>query len=287
MSFGLWSDANDRFISYITAGLNGYVLNSKGLPMTGVTANFTFKDGLDSYTFNIGKDGKKVIAGSSLSLVKIGKKYYVMSEGLIIRHPNAVVRISDWSGLPASEQKSLNELAWIAECYRSGLYVMFNPDGSVAVNTKQYGTAFLDDSSYFGSSVSGTFTTSKQGIVLDLVAPLYKVGKTLYFSSALQVPSNSGEFRTPLNTVYYETAVDEVEALVKYNGNTITGFYDSYSGKPLTGVFMMEFGSGYRSMLIWLKNGQPQSGSKSINAEGLDLKFYVDPNMAGTTLRFY
>ncbi|MDO4191665.1 MAG: hypothetical protein Q4D24_00055 [Erysipelotrichaceae bacterium] len=284
VSFGLWSSANDKFISYITAGLNGYVLDSKGLPMTGVTANFTFKDDFDSYTFNIGKDGKKVTAGVSLSLVKNGKKYYVMSEGLIISNPRAVVRISDWSGLPAAEQKSLNELAWIAECYGSGLYVMFNPDGSVAVNTKRYATALLDHSSYFGSSVSCTFTTNKQGIVLDLVAPLYKVGKTTYFSNALEVPSGSGEFRMPIDTVTIDSSV-EIEALVKYSGNKITGFYDAYSGKPLTGLFMMYLGS--RSMMIWLKNGQPQSGTKSVDAYGLDVKFYVDPNMAGTILQFY
>ena len=88
----------------------------------------------------------------------------------------------------------------------------------------------------------------------------------------------------PIDTVTIDSSV-EIEALVKYSGNKITGFYDAYSGKPLTGLFMMYLGS--RSLMIWLKNGQPQSGTKSVDAYGLDVKFYVDPNMAGTILQFY
>ncbi len=284
VSFGLWDYSDDDLCrSYVTAGLNGYVLDSKGLPMTGVTADFTYEGDstYGKYSLNVGKDGTKVVAGTGLSLVKTGKKYYVMQEGLVYDQQGGIVEISDWSSLPASEQKNLNELAWIASCYETGLYVMLDQDGSVATNTKRYGQVFFGSNTYFGSQASGEFTTNKQGVVLDLIAPIFKAGKSTYFSNAIPSVVGSGSIEVEMQDVNNIGIGEpkEILATIKYNGNKILGFYNAETGKPLNGVYFANIGKG---MAMWFKKGQPQSGNKTFNYYGFKMKFYVSPDLPGT-----
>ncbi|MBQ6222029.1 MAG: hypothetical protein IJJ44_05425 [Solobacterium sp.] len=279
VSFGLW-DKEDlaKCEAYVKAGLNGYVLDSKGLPMTGVVTGFTY--GEDSYTLNVGKDGKRVVAETLFSLVKVGKKYYAMNGGKVMAGSAGIYEVSHWSSLPASEQKSLDEMAKIAGMFRTGLYAYVNADGTVAVNTKIYSSIEFPEETYLGKYVEGMWTTNKQGIILDLVAPMFKVGKTTYISSSRRVPvTNTEEV-----TLYGLSEEDTVRAEIRYVNNKLTGFYDVNTGKPVTGTYGLSVGDN--SMLLWLKNGKPVSGNKTINYYGVKMKFWVDANMIGTVMYY-
>ncbi|MBR2668878.1 MAG: hypothetical protein IKE36_03670, partial [Solobacterium sp.] len=287
ISFGLWNFENDdKARSYVMAGLNGYVLDSKGLPMTGIVSGFNYKDDstFDKYTVNVGKDGSKVVASYGLSLVKIGKKYYVMHQGILYTRQEQVIEIDDWSTLPASDQKTLNELAKSAAVQGTGLYVMLNADGSVATNTKRFCTVSFGHDTIFGYSASGVFTSNKQGIILDLCAQIYRVGKNCYISNAVDRDmTGSWEVLVPMYKPVANEDPEVVYATIKFNGNKLVGFYDAETGKGLNGAFMMPLVGG---MIIWLKNGKPQSGNKTFDYVGYKMKFYVDPNLIGVYLTY-
>ena len=283
VSFGLWDHGNDdQTRKYIIGGLNGYVLDSKGLPKTGLVSGFNYLDDSanDTYSLNVSKDGSKVYTGNNLSLVKIDKKYYVMYQGVLYTRQDQVVEITDWSALPASERKSLDELAKVAGVSSTGLYVMLNKDGSVAVNTTKFCRAHIEGSYMFDEDVAGVFTSNKQGVILDLVASFYRVGKNTYVSRAVE-----GDFTGAWETVlplYKVTGTDEeifVNAMIKGNGNKVLGFYDAETMKGLTGTYSVLMSDTF---LIWMKNGQPQTGNMTYTYNGYKMKFYVDPSMIGT-----
>jgi hypothetical protein len=283
VSFGLWDHGNDdQTRKYIIGGLNGYVLDSKGLPKTGLVSGFSYLDDSanDTYSLNVSKDGSKVYTGYDLSLVKIDKKYYVMYQGILYTRQDQVVEITDWSALPASERKSLDELAKIAGVSSTGLYVMLNKDGSVAVNTTKFCRAHIEGSYMFDEDVAGVFTSNKQGVILDLVASFYRVGKNTYVSRAVE-----GDFTGAWETAfpaYKLTGTGEpqpVNAVVKGNGNKVLGFYDAETMKGLTGTYSVLMSDTF---LIWMKNGQPQTGNMTYTYNGYKMKFYVDPSMIGT-----
>ncbi len=285
ISFGLWDFGNDdQTRRYVMAGLNGYVLDSKGLPMTGIVSGFNYKDDTtsDKYTLNVGKDGSKVVAGYGLSLVKIGKKYYVMHQGILYARQEQAIRVDDWSTLPASDQKTLNELAKSAERQGAGLYVMLNADGSVATNTKRYCYVTFDDETAYGWEAYGTFTSNKQGIILDLCADIYRVGKNCYISNAVGMDmTGSWEEFIPVYKVVAGENPEIVSGMIKCNGNKLIGFYDMETGKGLNGTYMIPIDG---LMITWLKNGKPQTGNQSFNYMGYKMKFFVDPNLIGVHL---
>ncbi|MBQ6221716.1 MAG: hypothetical protein IJJ44_03810, partial [Solobacterium sp.] len=282
VSFGPWNFWDDDVSrSYIMAGLNGYVLDSKGLPMTGVVTGLHYIEdsSFDTYTLNVNKDGSKVFAGYDLSLVKIGKKYYVMHQGILYTRQDQIIQIYDWSALPKSERKSLDELAKSAYAIGSGLYVFVNADGSVVTNTTRYGTVYIGSSGMFNSTVSGMFTTNSQGIILDLCAPFFCVGKNCYVSAAAETDL-TGKWETmfPLYKIMPDSDPTYVYTTVKGDGNKILGFYDAETGKALNGIYMIPYSKTY---VMWMKNGKPQTGNQTYNYFGFKAKFYIHPNLAG------
>ena len=282
ISFGLW-DTDDDDISrhYIIAGLNGYVLDSKGLPKTGVVSGFSYKADTrsDTYSYTIGKDGSKVYTGYGLSLVKTDKKYYVMYLGVLYTGQDQIVPIDNWSALPESERKSLDELAKNASVIGSRLYVMLNKDGSVAANTTKFCSAHITDS-IFGSDVAGMFTSNKQGVILDLINTFYRVGKNTYVSGAAEGDfTGTWEAEIPITKITGADEMKTVYAVLKGNGNKVLGFYDADTNKGLTGAYVLPMSATF---ITWLKNGQPQTGNQSFSYYGIKFKFYVDPNMIGT-----
>ncbi|MBQ6223103.1 MAG: hypothetical protein IJJ44_10875 [Solobacterium sp.] len=293
VSFGLWDRYDDnKCRNYIIDGLNGYVLDKKGLPMTGAVSEFTFaNDGeYGKYSLNVEKDGKRKVVevgGPISSLVKIGKKYYVMGSGIIVSGETGIWPIYDWSTLPASEQKSLEQMSQIAYSNGSCLWVMINPDGSVVTNTKKFGHIYFDGPTIFGDEASGIWTINKQGIILDLVAPMYKVGKTTYISNAFKDMPDSGTLTLRMLDVSTATSPSSlpayIEATIKYKNNKVTGFYNAETGKAINGCYVAQIGD--IGMLMWFKNGQPQSGNKTFNYFGISMKFYVDPSMTGAVPR--
>lgn len=281
LSMGLWKTGDPELCTkYIMEGLNGYVLDKKGLPMTGVVKGLNTDGSSVTYTIYTGKDGGRVVnTEEGFSLTKIGKKYYVMYGGVIDNTSEGVLQITDWSTLPAADQKSLDEFAKVAEASGTGLYVMKNIDGTVAANTTRIASALIDGEEL----MQGTWTTNKLGVVLDLVAPMYKVGKKTYISNTGQPYIGKTEFTTRLMKFTGSTPVD-TEALVKLNGNQITGFYDAETGKALSGTYFMMSGPGGQ-VVMWLNKGQPQTGNRTIKVNGMTLKFYVHPNMAFMAIR--
>ncbi len=282
ISFGLW-DIGDSYNCqrYVSGGLNGYVLDSKGLPQTGIVTGFRFvtDTGSQTYSLNIDKDGAKVYGGPGVSLVKIGSKYYVMHEGLIAANAGNVIEITDWSLLPAADQKTLDELAKHAKALGLGLYVMLNSDGSAAVNTNRYLSVYFDYETYYGDSVSGNMRSNRLGVILDLCGGFYRVGKNTYMTAAFQESDGTYEINT---SVYKFNDYDgqKIDSIFKFNGNKLLGIYDAATGKPLNGVYMLPITSA--GEIIWLRNGQPQSGNQTLEYIGRKWKFYVDPDMIGT-----
>ncbi|MBQ1532254.1 MAG: hypothetical protein IIZ57_08955 [Solobacterium sp.] len=287
ISFGLW-DISDSYMCqrYISSGLNGYVLDSKGLPKTGIVSGFNFNTDSDPnrYTLNVEKDGRKVYTTPGISLVKIGKKYYVMQEGLILEQQSGVIEINDWSSLPAADQKTLNELAAHAETYGVGLYVMLNNDGSTAVNTNRYVTIYFGYESYLGDVISGNMRSNRFGVILDVCGGFYRVGKKTYVITAYQEYHGTFSVDTYINK-YVEYDIQQIEVTLKFNENRLLGIYDRTTGKGLNGVYIIPLSSV--GEMVWLKNGQPQSGNQTFNFYGRKWQFYVDPDMIGTPNIFH
>ncbi len=287
ISFGLW-DIGDSYMCqrYIASGLNGYVLDSKGLPKTGIVSGFNFKTDSDpnKYTLNVEKDGRKVYTTPGISLVRIGKKYYVMHEGVIVEQAGDVIEITDWSSLPAADQKTMNELAKHAETMGIGLYVMLNNDGSAAVNTNRYMSIYLGYGSHYGSEVSGIMRSNRLGVILDLCGGFYRVGKKTYTISANQAWEGNYTVDTYINK-YIDNDIQHIDVTLKFNENRLLGIYDRVTGKGLNGVYIIPVNS--IGEIVWLKNGQPQSGNQTLNYYGRKWQFYVDPDMIGTPNIFY
>ena len=288
VSFGLWDLADsDKCRQYISGGLNGYVLDSKGLPKTGVVKGFSFSYDTgyqNTYTVNVEKDGRKVYSSPGTSLVRIGKKYYVMHEGLIMEQAGSVIEITDWSALPAADQRTLNELAKHAELYGAGIYVMLNNDGSAAVNTNRYLNVQFDHSTVFGDSVSGNMRSNRLGVILDLCGVFYRAGKNTYLIEAYQ---KSDGIHEVINTIYrfVDNEGQRMDASFKFNGNRLLGIYDAATGKGLNGVYILPINSS--PQMIWLKNGQPQTGNQTVEYYGRKWKFYIEPDMIGTPYIFF
>ncbi len=287
ISFGLWNISDSLICQeYIAGGLNGYVLDSKGLPQTGIVTGFSFftDTGFDTYTLNVEKDGRKVYGSTEGSLVRIGKKYYVMREGLICENAGSVIEITDWSSLPAADQKTLDELAKHAEGINTGMYVMLNNDGSAAVNTNRYLTVNFGHNTVYGSTLSGNMRSNRLGVILDLCNVFYRVGKNTYLNTAAVESDGTYEIDISIEKISnYD--IQEISATFKFNGNRLLGIYDSSTGKALNGVYVVSlFETGET---IWLKNGQPQSGNQTVDYYGRKWKFYVDPDMIGTSWLFH
>ena len=288
VSFGLWSGYDDTLCrKYLMAGLNGYVLDAKGLPKTGVISGFTYEidTSHEKYSLNAGTNGKRVVGSSGFSLVKVGKKYYVMHEGLIYNRNEGAYLIDDWSSLPAADQKTLDTLAKNAGDMGAGLYVMVNPDGSVAVNTTRYTYVDFGTYTFYGYSASGKMTSNRLGVILDLCSVYYRVGKNVYMSGALGGESGTWSYEEQL---YKWNGSDDFEsyyATFKLDGNRLLGIYDAYTGKAVTGTCILPYGEN--GMIVWLKNGQTQTGNKTFTYYGYKMKFYVDPNMIGAVLEYF
>ncbi|MBQ6223506.1 MAG: hypothetical protein IJJ44_12925, partial [Solobacterium sp.] len=285
VSFGLWDSSDDeKCRRYIEAGLNGYVLDKKGLPKTGIVSGFTFRNDREagSYSQNVAKDGKKTVAPSALSLVKIGKKYYVMNGGVLYNQNEGLCLIEDWSTLPAADQKTLNELSMYTEIMGTGLYIMVNNDGSVAANTKKYGHITFDETSFYGREAEGIWTTNKFGLVLDLCAPYFRSGKKSYRSNVNEIPSGTYTIST-FAYKYSKTGQEQLTAMLKFNGNELLGIYDETTGKALNGTYIigLETGSTTLPFAVWLKNGKPLTGKRSLDMYSYHFEMYVDPNMIG------
>ncbi len=231
---------------------NSFMLDSKGLPSTGPV--YDVQQGSEKYAFLYNTDGSKVKAGSSgfNSLVKYGKKFYLMDDDLLLSGYTASAEVLDGNlvGLSAAEQKTMEFYQTIAKNLSTDLYVIVNTDGSVCAN--QVVPAEIDGTIQY-------WHTNSMGIPLEFYTPIYKFNKKWYASG-------------PVNFNLQDERGNYYKAQIKTKSTgELIGVYDAETGKALTGTF--------ESMLYYisLKKGKPQTGN--IKYEGAT--YWLD-GQAGT-----
>ena len=283
--FGIWSTLQSDIYDILDSGLNGYVLDDKGLPKTGYVTGFTSGlTGTSRYAFNVASDGKIVNAGgmpSEFSLVKIGKKYYIQSQSGIVTGLSGIRVLSDWSTLPAADRKTMDELDISAKMMGLPLYVLVNSDGSVSVDTVFFGEQTLPSANFWDKTyVQGTWRTNRLGVVLDLITPIYRYRDKCYVSSIASLKGGKETFSLYMWKFISAYDSSEVEIEVRCDGNRITGFYEKMTGKPADGIYSSYLASSYN--IIWMKKGQPQTGTRKLSVSGFSMSYYVDSSLIGT-----
>lgn len=223
VSFGFWDD------DLVTAD-NGFKLGADGLPMTGLVTDFRYEG--DSYSMILNADGSRVFgAEDAATLQPVGKKIYALSGGLVMTGDHYTgIYVGDWSRLSAADRKTMDFYSRLG--FSANVYVLLNPDGSVAANTVIEG-----------------YHTNRLGVPMDYYSPVFKFG---------------GKWMAPFteSTMIYGITIDpimgykETEILIKVKANgELIGFYDAETGKALSGAFVLEYGT---TPAISLKNGKPQ-----------------------------
>ena len=77
--------------------------------------------------------------------------------------------------------------------------------------------------------------------------------------------------------------------MLKFNGNELLGIYDEATGKALNGTYIIELETGSTTLpfAVWLKNGKPLTGKRSLDMYSYHFEMYVDPNMIGAIPYFF
>ena len=230
---------------------NSFLLDSKGLPMTGVVYGL-LEDGI-SHARIFNADGSRVNGGNDgySSLVQVGKTYYVMDGELVQTQSklSAVIIDGSWDSLSEADRKTMDFFEEQAYNRSRDLVVLVNPDGSVAADTAV--------AAMIGSTVK-LWHTNRLGIPMDYYSSIYKFGGKWYVTDNV--------YRNPK---YYGDKIVYAQIRVKDSGE-LTGIYDVQTGKALSGFFSDE------SYYIALKNGKPQTGTQ----KGPYQSYYFDPQTA-------
>ena len=234
-----------------------YVLDSKGLPMTGFVTG-RFSDGELFFSAVINEDGSRFrTSGDGAALVSAGGKLYAMEGGLVVTDME-YVEISDWSLLSAADQKSMELYLRLLNMNSSGepyegVQVMLHPDGSVAANE-------IVDYEF-----EGPFHTGRLGVPMELISPIFKFNGKWY--SNVSYSMTLGDYTTGnmLSGVF----------AAKENGELI-GVLNSATGERLSGPYAILSGSS-SSIVINLENGLPKPGTiKLAYASGASVKIDED-----------
>ncbi len=237
----------------------GFVLDSKGLPLTGVVAGFNPGEGASSYIHGyfdtcsivVNADGSRLVCrDDKATLVKIGKDYYMMNGPIVGAWGEAYVDSYgrgelDCSLLPAADQAQLEQ--WFA-CLGGGVPLGIDADGRLPQNTALQITA---------GPLQGTWHTIRLGIC-PKYAGLYKSGGKWYL--------NNNWYPAGVYNAYGYNDYSSVQINIKMKDNgELIGFYDYKTDKALTGTYKLnDF-----STLVFLKNGKPQTGKQTNPIDGV------------------
>ncbi|MBR1457328.1 MAG: Ig-like domain-containing protein [Oscillospiraceae bacterium] len=253
VSFGVWDDPETA----LAEGLNGYVLDAKGLPATGTVTDFEL-DG-ETYGMLFNADGSRVVAPGGAMLL-VNKRCTVLVGGLLANGDEEEVYVEDWSRLSAADRKTMDSMVRAARLQNEpGVRVRIGADGSVLASAQ---------------TADGHFT-NRLGVPIDLYSPIFRFGGkwyTTYANGANLYGYEYGEngYR------YYNLRVwvkDDGELINITNYNT---------GEPFNGTF-----STYGDMYFFLKNGQPQTGMQKVyNYYGESYTFYLDADL-GVYVMYY
>ncbi|MBR1456022.1 MAG: hypothetical protein IJ594_02525 [Oscillospiraceae bacterium] len=233
VSFGWWTDPETA----LEEGLNGYVLDAKGLPKTGLVTDFTFEG--ETYGMLFNADGSRVVA-YDCALGPAGKSYAVL-EGALLYKRNDYVYVSDWSLLSAKDRKTMDMLRAISGEY--SLVVLLHEDGSVCAN----------------EIVEGAYT-NRLGVPMDEYSTIFKFGGKWYAT-----------FSGPVMLGDYQTG-DMLQGMIltKADGELL-GFYNAETGAKLSGAYAILSGPNYA--IVNLKNGMPKPGKAKLGIVGITIEF--------------
>ena len=241
----------------------GFVLDGKGLPMTGVVSGFNPGEGASSYipgyfdtcSIVVNADGSRLVCRDEmLSFVKIGKDYYMMNGPIVEAWGEAYVDSYgrselDCSLLPTADQALLEQ--WFA-CLGGGVPLGTGADGCLPQNTAIQVTA---------GPLQGTWHTIRLGLCPEY-AGLYKSGSKWYL--------NNNWYSAGVYNAYGYNDYSSVQINIKMKDNgELIGFYDYKTDKALTGTYKLnDF-----STLVFLKNGKPQTGKQTNPIDGVTYDF--------------
>ncbi|MBR1457274.1 MAG: hypothetical protein IJ594_08980 [Oscillospiraceae bacterium] len=288
--FGTWStDLNvQKEILHLGDDCGCYVLDGKGLPVTGAVTDFRLTGFIYPFGFIVNADGSHLNGGSyeANALALCGKQYYVMDGALLatpqldhllynkpaLTNANRMLTVERWGSLPAADQKAMEIYAgqgWDLGLYPEGkdgdngdrvVQVFVRPDGSAMANT-------VEELNSNALNVHGAVHTNRFGVPLEVYTPIYKVGSKWFvdaeklssYSVLLMVWSNDD-----LNTV-------RANMRTKANGELI-GFYDAQTGKGITGVVELSFSVGSQNYWggMYLSKGKPVGGRSVVMGETID-----------------
>ena len=225
----------------------GFVLDGKGLPLTGVVSGFNPGEGAGSYipgyfdtcSIVVNADGSRLVCRDDMpSLVKVGSSYYVMNGSLIGAWGEAYAgweNTFDYSRLPAADRALIEQ--WMT-CCNGKLPICVNADGSLPQNT----TVHLG---------WGTVHTTSLGICPEY-AGLYKSGSKWYLDTYRMPPGVYNAWDRDSSIMI------QIEFRVKDSGE-LTGVYDYQTGKAITGTYKLDG----TNLVIFLKNGKPVTGKQT------------------------
>ena len=268
VSFGWWDNSTPvTGKRSLRNNDNGYLLDSKGLPVTGLVTGFRLFG--RSYSMILSDDGSRVFAaGEAASLIPVGKKIYVLEEGLVCTGAVTCIAVDDWSRLSAADQTLMHcfeNLALLPLSGQDGIAVCVQEDGSV------YGDAVIgagEIGNVFGEAPPDDIQlhTNRLGVLIEPYSPVYKIGKTWY--TMFKNGDTEEDVQHITGSEYKNISV---LFKVKSNGELL-GICDAETGKPLNGFCMIESAGAY---IFFLKNGMPLTGKQS----AMGYTFYTDAQL--------
>jgi len=269
-----FKDGSGNVLKDTMLSVNNYaqpvVLDAKGKPKTGLVSASWQEDSL---IFYLDTDGAPYDTAGHTSMIKVGKKYYVCRDGMIMTADSdlvpvgagisleegyGIVPIQDFSKLPAKDQKILNaSLVGGMALGASSQMVYVNESGEAVPGKKVMTRSSSGRNMYY---VSDSY-----GIVRMTL--MYKEGKKWYYGGAM------GYDDVTLRGV--DGTIVTAKINCKANGELIS-FTDTKTGKALTGTY-----SVYSSFpgIITLAKGLPKTGMITVKSGGAKRSVYVDPNV--------
>ena len=266
-SIKCFTDQDGNIISdraVVIGGAQYYFLGKKGLPQTGVVS-FTFSGEDTPVSIYVGSDGKCDYRPKNgtpgVSMVKLGKKIYVLCGGMVVTDDSKPYAVEDYSNLPAADKKAMDKYYFYYNDEKKGLTVpvYVNADGSVSART---------------ITVDGkTLHINKYGICLNDFSLIRKSGKNWYYNNATSAGSTEvSVVVTDLKTLKETTKT----AVITWDDSMKIGkILDAETGKGITGMCTIS-DSTEVSYIYYFSNGVPATGAKTTKLAGRSLKFTFD-----------
>lgn len=253
---------SDRAV--VIGGSHYYFLGKKGLPQTG-TVKFTLNGGDTPVSIYVGNDGKCDYRPGNgtpgVSMVKLGKKIYVLRGGMVVTDDSKPYAVEDYSNLPAADKKAMDRYYYYYNQQTKGLTVpvYVNADGSVSART------ITEDGK--------TLYINKYGICLNDFSLIRKSGKNWYYNNG----AYAGSTEVSVTVTDLKTLKDTTKtAVLTWDDNMKLGkILDAGTGKGITGMCTIS-DSAEIGYIYYFSNGVPVTGTKTARIAGHSLNLSFD-----------